>query len=134
MTTGRSPLQAGSQFHVVPQSAHTLFSRRCLYPKAAIVATLLLSIPKKISPDLFSRKRKTSVSPFSAQLSCAAPTALLCPQALHVCRPRSICGRSVARRPRRFLRPSHKQKMRARSIAPRTRSKKRRLLAQEKHT
>ena len=82
---------------------------------------------KKVSPNLSPRKRKLPFFPSPR----AAPSALLCPQALHVCRPRSICGRSAVRPSRYFLRPSHKQKMRARSIAPRTRSKKHRLLAQE---
>ena len=58
-------------------------------------------------------------------LSRASHTSLLLYCAIHephTCRPRPICGRSAVRFSRRFLRPSHKQKMRARSIAPRTRS------------
>ena len=60
---------------------------------------------------LFLRKKKNNL-PFLPlpYLSHAALPAPLCPQALRACRPRPICGRSVARRPRRLLRPPHKQK------------------------
>lgn len=95
-------------FHPVPQPAHASFSRRCLYPKAAIAAPLSLPPPRGQSkrPPIFPpRKRKNFFFPFFRAPLRAAPSVLLCPQALRTC-----CGRSIARCPRRLLRPSHKQK------------------------
>ena len=63
---GHRPPQAGF-FRPVPQPAHASFSRRCLYPKAAIAALLPLLPPggqSKHPSDLFPRKRKTSFFPF----------------------------------------------------------------------
>lgn len=117
---GHRPPQAGFS----AQSAHALFSRRRLYPKAAIAAALPLLPPggqNKYSSDLSPRKRKTSVFPFSRAPLRVIPPALLYPQALRACRPRSICGRSIARPCVIFRGPPINKKMRARSIAPRTR-------------
>ena len=110
------------------------FSRRCLCLKTAIATLLLLPLGRQNNYSLISpKKKKTSFFPSSPSLA-----RLFLRYFAHKLFARAtrapIRGRSIARRPRRFLRPSHKQKMRARSIAPRTRSKKRRLLAQEKHT
>ena len=71
-------------------------------------------------PPIFPpRKRKNIFLPFFAHL---------CVSLLPRCSARSssrvspIRGRSIARCPRRLLRPSRKQKMRAHGITPRTRS------------
>lgn len=103
----------------VPQPAHASFFAAAPIPKAAIAAPLPLLPPggqSKHPSNLFPRKRKHLSSLFPAQLLPAVPSVLLCPQALRAC-----CGRSIARCPRRLLRSSHKQKMRAHGIAPRTR-------------
>lgn len=88
---------------------------------------------KQIFLQSLLEKKRNIYLPFprtalTRRSSCVAPSALLCPLPLSRA---AIRGRSAACPSRRLLRPSHKQKMRARSIAPRTRSKKRRLLAQE---
>ena len=96
-------------------------------------------MPSNLSPEkkkkhlssLFRTPLRVALPASPARVACGSarvargPTAAGPSPAVHV-----ACG-SIARRPRRLLRPSHKQKTRARSIAPRTRSKKRRLLAQE---
>ena len=82
----------------MPQPAHASFSRRCLYPKAAIAAPLSLPPPRGQSkrPPIFPpRKRKNFFFPFFRAPLRAVPPASLCPQALHVCRQRPICGRSA---------------------------------------
>ena len=66
-------------FHTEPQSAHTLFSRRCLYHKAAI-ATPYLCFHLEDKANLSPRRRKTSFFPSLAHLLRAALPALLCPQ------------------------------------------------------
>lgn len=89
---------------VFPPRAATAhrFSRRRLYPKAAVAALLLLLPPggqSKYSSDLFSRKRETSISPFPAQLSRAAPPASLLPRCSVSCPshvPPSAAGLSPA--------------------------------------
>lgn len=99
----------------VPQFAHALFSRRRLYPKAAIATPLSLLPPGGQANALrsSSRRRKQLSFLFRAPLRVILP-ALLYPRSLAV--PPAVHLRPV------HLRPSHKQKMRARSIAPRTRS------------
>lgn len=116
---------------VFPSLCHSCatFSRRCLYPKAATAALLLLSLPRRQRKHLliFSPRKENTTLPL---LSRAASLVLLYPRqfARH---PRCL-PRPVRRLPSTSLSAAfHKQKMRARSIAPRTRSKKRRLLAQE---
>lgn len=119
-----------------PQSA--TFSRRCLCHKAAIVARPYLCFHPEGRPTpsgLSSRKRKQLSFLFSARLCVSF---LLCCSAYKLFA-RAACGRSIAcPPPRRFPRPSHKQKMRARSCRREpahhvylTCSKKRRLPAQE---
>ena len=113
----------------MPQSAHTSFSRRRLHPKAAIAATLSpppLGEQANILRSFLQEKEKRPSSLFP-RASCA-PLFLCCSTASPAC---AAHDPTAAGPSRRLLRPSHKQKMRARSIAPRTRSKKRRLLAQE---
>lgn len=87
-------------------------------------ALLLLLSPSRRERKyllVFSREKEKHLSSLSRasltrRSSCVAlPVILRAP-------PAAICGRSAACRPRRFLRPSHKQKMRAHGIAPRTRS------------
>lgn len=117
-------------FHLVPQS--TTFSRRRLYPKTAIAA--LLPPPPARREQLLSDFPQEKEKPSSLFPRISHALLLLCCSARSNSRasPRSICGRSIARRPRRLLRPSTNKKTRAHGIAPRTRSpKKRRLLAQE---
>ena len=124
---GHSPLHAG--FHPVPQPARALFSRRCLYPKAAIAATLSLPPPRghsKHPSNLFPRKKKTSIFPFSR-------TALTRRSSL-CCSARGSSHVLPATHPRpvhhSLLRPSHKQK----NAGPRhyaANPQKCRLLAQE---
>ena len=66
------PPQAGF-FHTVPQSAHTSFSRRRLYPKAAIVAALPLLPPGGQANALrsFPKKKRNNLLPFfHALLAC----------------------------------------------------------------
>ena len=100
---------------VFPPRAATAhrFSRRCLYHKAAIVARLCLCFhpeDKQTPSGLSSRKRKQLSFLFS-HFSRVVPPVSLCPRALfRTCRQRPICGRSIACRPRRLLRPPHKQK------------------------
>ena len=110
-------------FHLVPQSAHTSFfaavpisqGRNSCAPATATRKT------EQLLSD-FSQEKEKQPSPLLSHASCV-PLLLRCSaRELSACRPRSICGRSAVRFSRRFLRPSHKQKMRARSIAPRTRS------------
>ena len=116
---GHGPPQAGF-FHPVPQPAHASFSRRCLYPKAAIAALLPLLPPggqSKHPSDLFPRKRKTSVFPFPRTALTRRSSCIALPASSSRVLP------ATHLRPVRhsLLRPSHKQKMRAHGIAPRTR-------------
>lgn len=86
------PPQAGF-FHLVPQSAHTLFSRRSLYPKAAIAAALSLLPPGGQANALrsFPEKKKTTFLPlFRAPLSRRSSYAAL-PSVPRTCRPRPVC-------------------------------------------
>ena len=115
--------------HPVPQPAHASFSRRCLYPKAAIAALLPLLPPggqSKHPSDLFPRKRKTSVFPFPRTALTRRSSCIALPASSS----RVLPAAHLRPVHRPLLRPSHKQKMRAHGIAPRTR-KKCRLLAQE---
>lgn len=113
---GLWPPQAG--FHPVPQPAHASFSRRCLYPKAAIAAALSLPPPRGQSkhPSNLSPE-KTSFSLFPAQLLPAVPSVLLCPRAA---RGPSAAGPSPVLHVA-FCGPPINKKMRAHGIAPRTR-------------
>ena len=124
---GHRPPQAGF-FHPVPQPAHASFSRRCLYPKAAIAAALSLPLSERQSkrPPIFPpRKREITFFPFPTYFSRVAPLILLCPRFLtHTTRGPSAAGH------RPLLRPSHKQK----NAGPRhcaANPQKCRLLAQE---
>lgn len=94
---------------------------------------LLLLPPLTTTLQSFPKKKKDNPLPFFRASLIRRSSCVALPATPRTCRQRPICGRSIACRPRRLLRPSHKQKkMRARGIAPRTRSsKKRRLLAQE---
>ena len=83
----------------------------------------------------FLKKKKTALFPFFRAPLRVVPLVLLCLQALRACRLRPVHRLPP---PRRFPRPSHKQKMRARSCRREpahhvylTCSKKRRLPAQE---
>lgn len=100
---GHRPPQAGSQFHLVPQSAHTSFSRRRLHPKAAIAATLSpppLGEQANILRSFLQEKEKHPSSLFP-RASCARRSSCV---ALPASSPHvpPIRGRSAARPSRRF--------------------------------
>lgn len=120
---GHRPPQAGFPLvlHPVPQPAHASFSRRCLYPKAAIAALLLLSLPRKqrkylliFSPE---KKKKHLSSLFSRTFACRSSRVAMLAFPRTRC-PRSIRGLSITR----SCGPPINKKMRAHGIAPRTRS------------
>ena len=116
---GHRPPPAGF-FHPVPQPAHASFSRRCLYPKAAIAALLPLLPPggqSKHPSDLFPRKRKTSVFPFPRTALTRRSSCIALPAVPHAYYPRPIRGRSATC----SCGPPINKKMRAHGIAPRTR-------------
>ena len=117
-------------FHPEPQSAHMSFSWRSPRPKAAI-ATLHLCFrweDKANIPPIFPREKEEHLSSLSPPQS-SHPTFL---SYCYVRGPSRAASDPSAAGPSPLLcgLPTNK-KMRARGIAPRTRSKKRRLLAQE---
>lgn len=122
MATGRQSidsLQAG--FVLLCRRSRAPFPRRC--PPYTITAPRChrpknRRIPHQSFPE---KKRKQPLSPFPTHLSRVAPPALLCPQLLRISPATSL---RPVRHPRltSLPRPSYKQKMRARNIAPRTRS------------
>lgn len=126
---GISPLQAGVST-CAPLRVASCAPACDGVPHQAAPLPLLLPGGQANALRSFPKKKKKPSSSSLAHLSHVAPPVQLCPRPLA----RAAHDPSAAGPSRRFLRPSHKQKMRARSIAPRTRSKKRRLLAQEKHT
>lgn len=137
---GISPLQAGFPpvLHTEPRSA--VFSRRCLHPRPRWLRSYCHPEEKENIYWSFLRKRKTSVFPFSRaaptqRSSRAAMSAILrAPPATH---PRPVhrppitrsCGLPINKK----CGPAALRREPAHHVCQ-TCSKKRRLLAQEKHT
>ena len=105
---GRKPPQAGSQFHTVPQSAHTSFFAAAPISQGRdsyALVVIATQKAKKASPNLFPKKKKTTFLPIPTRRSpCVAlPASPHVPPAAHL--------RPVHHPPsRRLLRPPYKQK------------------------
>ena len=124
---GHRPPQAG--FPPQCRNCARRFAAARLYPRPQWLCSCYRHLEDK--QTLLQSFPKITFFPSFARLSCVAPLVLLCPQALHALP--TIHPRPVHRLPpHRFCGLPTNKKMRARGIAPRTRSpKKRRLLAQE---
>lgn len=107
---GISPLQAGSRFHPVPQLREP-FSRRCPYPRPRSLRPCLyfhLEDKANILP-IFPREKEKHLSSLFPHTFARRSSRATLPTARTCCL-RPIRGRSIACRPRRLPRPSHKQK------------------------
>lgn len=128
---GHSPPQAG--FSTPCRNPRTHRFAAVPIPKAAIARPYLyFHLEDKANTLPIFPPKKTLFFPFSRTFACRSFRVAL-PAALRACCPRPICGRSIACRPRRLLRPSHKQKKRGPTALRRepAHHKKCRLLAQE---
>lgn len=99
--------------------AHTIFAAVPIHQGRGSCAPTTQKV-KKVSPNLFPSRKRKHHSSFFPHIS-HAPLLLRC--STRKLFARAARSPSAAGPSRRLLRPSHKQKMRARGIAPRTRSK-----------
>ena len=107
---GISPLQAGFP-HRAAVCAHVVFRGGAYTLRPQQRRSCLCFRPEENNYSLTFPQEKERQSSFF--LSRVSHTSLLLYCAIHephTCRPRSIRGRSIACRPRRLLRPPHKQK------------------------